>query len=370
MDDRFDYIVGVYFYEETFTNRIPLKFIADYDGDLFGPAFAYHADIEDESLSIFAQGTYALTDDLNLTAGYRHTWEEVSIQHLPDDAYFQGAGLIDKFTTKENLPSWLVSLDYRISDETMIYLTTRGSWRTGGYNVTSINVTPNGIVPDDFLPEKTWDIEAGLKFAGLLGDVPSRINFAVYDQTVEDAQKTVYLQITSQTGNVGEAKVSGIELDASFDFTDWLQAGFAYAYTDARYTDPQGNVIGYTFDFGPYADSPENMYSAYFATNSMIDGVGNLLFRADYYHADLTYYSNLNNSIGPGTELPEYDLLHLRVGLENLFDSNFSAYAYARNATDEAYERGGLPLAGVTATNTTITGEPRTYGVELTYSFD
>lgn len=370
LDDRLDFIFGVYYFNETFTNRIPLKFIADYQGDLFGPAFAYHADIDDESTSVFAQGTYSLSDNLNLTAGYRHTWEEVSIQHLPDDAYFQGAGLTGEFSQKVDRPSWLLSLDYRISDETMIYLAHRGSWRTGGYNVTSINVTPDGVVPDSFKPEKTWDIEAGLKFAGMLGSVPSRINLAIYHQTVEDAQKTVYLQITSQTGNVGEAKVSGAEIDATFNFTDWLEAGFGYAYTDARYTDPQGDVVGYTFEFGPYADAPKNMYSAYVATRNMIADVGELTFRADYYHTDEAFFSNLDDTIGPGTDLPEYDLLHFRVGLENIFGSRVSTYGYIRNATDEEYERGGLPLAGVTATNTTITGEPRTYGLEFLYRFD
>lgn len=370
MDDRLDYIVGVYFYQETFTNRIPLKFIADYDGDLFGPAFAYHADIDDESTSVFAQGTYALTDKLNFSAGYRHTWEDVSIQHLPDDAYFQGAGLTGKFSSKTNRPSWLVSLDYRVNDEVMVYLANRGSWRTGGFNVTSINVTPNGVVPDSFKPEETWDIEGGLKFSGTLGSVPSRINLAVYEQTIDDAQKTVYLQITSQTGNVGEATVTGLELDAQFDFSDWFEAGLAYAYTDARYTDPQGDVIGYTFDFGPYADSPENMYSAYFVARRMIEGLGNFTFRTDFYHSDKTFFSNLNDSIGPGTDLPAYDLLHFRIGLENIRDSKLSLSAFVRNATDELYERGGLPLAGVTATNGTIAGEPRTYGIEATYRFD
>lgn len=370
MNERLDYIAGVYYYSETFENRIPLKFIADYQGDLFGPAFAYHADIKDESTSVFAQATYSLSEDLNLTAGYRHTWEEVSIQHLPDDAYYQGAGLTDKFTQKVDRPSWLLSVDYRINDETMVYLAHRGSWRTGGYNVTSINVTPEGVVPDSFKPEKTWDIEAGLKFAGLLGNVPARVNLAVYNQIIEDTQKTVYLQITSQTGNVEEAEVTGLELDATFSFTDWLEAGFGYAYTDARYTKPQGDVVGYTFDFGPYADAPENMYSAFVATHNRIAGIGELTFRADYYHTDETFFSNLNNSIGPGTELPEYDLLHFRIGLEKIAGSKLSAYGYVRNATDEEYERGGLPLAGVTATNTTITGEPRTYGVELVYTFE
>lgn len=369
MNEKLDWILGVYYYEETFENDIPLKFIADYTNDPFGPAFTYHSEVEDESKSIFAQGTYALTKALNLTLGGRYTWEEVCITHLPDSAYFPiltNAESCQKFDE----PSWLVSLDYRINEENMVYLTSRGSWRTGGYNNTSINVLDNGdIVPDSFKLEEAWDVEAGWKFSGLIGEVPARVNVAVYQQTVTDVQRTVYLQITSLTGNVGEAEVKGIEIDTQFDLTDWLEVGAAYAYTDAEFTDPQGDVVGYNFDFGPYADAPENTYSVYFKTETDIEGVGLLSFRGDFYHSDDTYFSNLNNSIGPGTELDEYDLANFRVALDEIGGSTFSASAYLRNAFDEEYERGGLPLAGVTATNGTITGEPRTFGAEVTYRF-
>ena len=366
-----DYIVGFYWYDETFENDIPLKFIADYPGDPFGPAFTYHAEIKDESRSGFAQGTYALTDNLNLTAGARHTWEDVSIRHLPDSVYVPlvGSGKYDK---EWDRPSWLISLDYRLNDENMFYLATRGSWRTGGWNVTSLNDTDGdgmGDTPDSFKPEKTWDVEGGWKFSGDLGSVPARLNLALYQQTIEDVQRTVYLQITSQTGNVGEAEVKGVEIDAQFDLMEWLEVGAAYAYTDAEFTDPRGDVAGYEFDFGPYADTPENMYSLYFVMRTDLAQLGLLTFRGDYYHTDETYFSNLNDSIGPGTELDDYDLLNFRLSLEEIAGSGFSAVAFVRNATDEEYERGGLSLAGVTASNSTIAGEPRTWGVEVSYNF-
>jgi iron complex outermembrane receptor protein len=375
MGGKLDYILGAYYYKEEFENDIPLKFIADYTTDPFGPAFTYHSMIKDESKSIFFQGTYALTDSLNLTLGGRHTWEKVSIEHFADSAYSYPGGLSGKYETKVDRPSWLVSLDYRINDENMVYLTQRGSWRTGGWNNTSVNPVfddennPIGIVPDSFKPEKAMDVEAGWKFSGLLGDIPARINLAAYKQVIEDVQRTVYLQITSVTGNVEEAEVKGVEIDAQFDLTDWLEVGAAYAYTDAEFTKPKGDVSGYQWDFGPYADAPEVTWSVYFQTRSEIDGVGTLTFRGDYYSMDDTYFSNLDDSIGPGTGLEGYELLNFRLGIDDIAGTGFSAAAFLRNATDEEYERGGLPLAGVTATNGTITGEPRTYGINLTYSF-
>lgn len=368
MSGKLSYIVGAYYYKEEYENNIPLKFIADYDTDPFGPAFTYHSVVDDTSKSVFAQATYALTDSLNFTAGARQTWEEVCITHQSDSAYF-GILAQEEFCDKTKEPSWLVSLDYRINDEHMVYVTSRASWRTGGYNNTSINVTPAGLVPDSFKQEQAMDVEIGWKFAGMLGDVPSRINVAAYQQIVEDVQRTVYLDVTSITGNVEEAEVKGIEIEAQFDLTEWLQVGAAYAFTDAEYTKPFGDVAGYNFAFGPYADAPENTYSVYFRTETELDGIGLLSFRGDYYHSDDTYYSNLNDSIGPGTDLPEYNLANFRLSLDDIGGSSFSANAYLRNAFDEEYERGGLPLAGVHGSNATIAGEPRTYGMELTYTF-
>ena len=365
---RLEYIAGVYYYMEENDTTIPLKFIADYFNDPFGPAFKYHALIEDESTSAFAQINYDLTEKLTLTLGGRYTWEEVSIQHFEDSAYF-AAGVVDKFTQKADKPSWLVSLDYRINDENLVYITHRGSWRTGGYNITSINTTPNGLVPDSFLPEETQDVEVGWKYNGYLGDVPARINLAAYQQVVDDVQRTVYLQITSLTGNVEQAKVKGVEIDGQFSLTDWLDVGAAYAYTDAEYNKPFGDVVGYNFPFGPYADAPENQTTLWAKTQTNLGQVGDLTFRVDYYMNDDTFFSSLNDTIAPGTELDGYELLNLRLALENINGSNLSAVAFVRNATDAEYERGGLPLGGVTATNATIAGEPRTVGFELRYDF-
>jgi iron complex outermembrane receptor protein len=369
MGGDLSYIVGVYYYNEEYENNIPLKFIADYDTDPFGPGFTYHSIVDDTSKSVFAQTTYAITDSLNFTVGARQTWEEVCITHQSDSAYYPILSQ-KEFCDKTDEPSWLVSLDYRINEANMVYLTSRASWRTGGYNNTSINVLDDGrIVPDTFKQEEAMDVEAGWKFSGTIGEIPARMNLAIYQQTIEDVQRTVYLDVTSVTGNVEEAEVKGIELDAQLDLTEWLELGVATAYTDAEYTKPKGDVIGYEFDFGPYADAPELTYSLYFQTRTEVEGVGSLTFRGDYYSMDDTYFSNLNDSIGPGTELEGYELVNFRLALDDIGGSSFSAAAYLRNATDEEYERGGLPLAGVHASNSTIAGEPRTYGVDVTYKF-
>jgi iron complex outermembrane receptor protein len=196
---------------------------------------------------------------------------------------------------------------------------------------------------------------------------------AIYEQVVEDAQRTVYLVQpqgpVSLTGNVEEATTTGLEFDSLFSLTEWLDIGFGYAHTNARFTEPYGDVVGYPHAFGPYADAPKDTYTFYFAAEHQLDGIGILKMRGDFYHTTGTYFSNLANSIGPGTEVDGYDLANFRVSLEEIAGSSLSASAYVRNAFGEEYIRGGLPLAGSIGTNGTIPGEPRTAGVELTYNF-
>lgn len=365
-DGKLDYIVGLYISRETNENRIPVFLAADYPFLVFGGPFDYWAEIDNDSEAVFAQGTYAFNERWNFTLGYRHTWAEVSISQDPGSTYY---GIAEDSSDKEDRPSWNLSLDYIINDDSMIYVTSRGSWRTGGFNVTAVNATPEGVFADDFLSEKTWDVELGYKFTGVLADMPARLNLAIYEQVIEDVQRTVFLGLASLTGNVEEAKVTGAEIEFQINPVDWLDLGLMYAYTDARFTKPQGNVSGYEYDFGPYADSPEDMVSAYFVTSHSLGNTGTLNFRGDYYYTSDTYFSSLDDSIAPGTELDSYHLVNLRLWLEDIAGTGLSLVAYVRNATDEEYERGGLPMAGVFGSNATIAGAPRTYGIEATYRF-
>lgn len=368
LDDKLDYIVGLYYSKETNRNRIPLTLGGDYiDPYVPGPLFAYHFVTESETQAIFFQGTYSFTDKLNLTAGYRHTWEEVSVSPQADGLWSSlGAQPAD---TEFDEPSWSLTLDYKLSEDSMIYLSQRGSWRAGGYNGVSAAPNSEGVMEiTSFLSETTWDIEGGYKFSGEIGSVPSQINIAVYQQTVEDAQRTVYLNVSSITGNVGEAEVKGLELDAQFQLADWLDVGLGYAYTDAEFTDPQGNIAGFDLDFGPYGDTPENTFSAFFRTEHQLDS-GVLSIRGDFYTASSTYFSNLNDTIIPGSEIDSYTLLNFRGELGEIGGSTMSIAAYVKNVADEEYIRGGLPLGGTIGSNAVIVGEPRTFGAEVTYTF-
>ena len=332
-----------------------------------GAAFLgpYDFTITDKSKALYAQVTYGVTDKLNLTGGFRYTWENVDLTHGRDSLLnILNAGI---HVRKDSKPSWLVGVDYKITDDLLVYFNHRGSWRTGGFNGTSAASFPNA---PSFKPETTFDFEAGLKFAGDLGAMPARLNIAVYDQYIKNVQRAPYLNISALAGNVNKARVTGAEIDGSVGVARWLKIGGAFTYTNARFTDPRATVAGANFIFGPYADTPELSGSAYFRASTEFSGdKGELALRGEIYGQSHFFYSNLNNTIVPNARIAGYSLVNMRAEWNNAFGSKVSASVYASNLTGKKYEVGGFPLGAVVGGNSTLPGTPRIYGLELGVKF-
>jgi iron complex outermembrane recepter protein len=356
------YIVGAFISKEETYNRIPLAVTPDLGAAFLGP---YDFTITDKSKALYAQLTYGVTDRLNLTGGFRYTWEDVDLTHGPDSLLnILNAGIHSR---KDSKPSWLVGVDYKITDDLLIYFNHRGSWRTGGFNGTSAASFPNAPA---FKPETTYDFEAGLKFAGDLGSMPARLNIAVYDQYIKDVQRAPYLNISALAGNVNKARVTGAEVDGSVNLSHGLQIGGAFTYTDARFTDPRASVAGANFIFGPYADTPKLSGSAYFRAATELGGdKGELALRGEVYGQSHFFYSNLNNTIVPNARIDGYALVNVRAEWNNALGSRVNAAIYARNLTGTKYEVGGFPLGAVVGANSTLPGTPRTYGLEVGIKF-
>jgi iron complex outermembrane receptor protein len=333
-----------------------------YRGRVLGP---YDFTTTNKSKALYAQLTFAATDRLNLTGGIRYTWEDVDLTHGADSLLnVLNSGI---HTRSDSKPSWLIGIDYKVSDSLMVYFNHRGSWRTGGFNGTSAASFPNAPT---FKPETTFDFEAGLKFSGDLGSTPATLNIAVYDQHISNVQRAPYLNISALAGNVNKARVTGIELDGNIDVAPWLTLGGAYSYTNARYTDPRASVAGANFIFGPYADSPKNTGSAYFRAHHTLTGnQGELVLRGEFYAQSKFYFSNLNATIVPGAQIDGYSLVNVRAEWNNAMGSGISFSAYASNLTNKNYLTGGFPLAAVTGSNSVLPGTPRMYGVEVGFKF-
>lgn len=331
-----------------------------------------HFRINTDTEALYAQASYSFTPAFRLTAGFRHTREKVEIEQLSQADSF-GAPKQDE-TFRE--PSWEVGVEYDVTDELFTYLKTRGSFRSGGFNGSAppLNTDATGG-GNKFDVETTYDVEVGLKYLGAVFDRPATLNLAVYKQWIEDVQRIEFPQTPDAasiavTANVPEMEVEGIELEASIVVTDWLQVGASGAYTRARFTDGEVELFGTPYSYGPVANTPRRTGVLWAQVDLPTDDrIGTMRFRAELYAQTSMYFSNTAKSIAPGTKLPGYELINARFDWNNMFGSQFSAALFGRNLANEEHFVGGMPLGASLGHNAAVVGEPRTYGLEMTYQF-
>lgn len=327
--------------------------------------------------ALYAQGTYKLTQDLRATLGARYTKENISIEQLSQSDAYKTTGSHQKQDETFEKPSWEAGLEYDLNASTLTYLKTRGSFRSGGFNGSAppVDATATGG-GNKFDAETVRDVEAGVKYQGYVVNRPARLNVAVYKEWVKDVQRIEFpdppgpVQSIAVTANVPEMQVKGVEIEASLMPADWLELGVAGAYTDAKFTDNQVSLFGQDYQYSPVANTPKNTWTVWGQVDLPISAeLGEANLRADVYRQSSMYFSNTADSITPDTELPSYHLVNARLNWNHIMKSQFSAALFGKNLTGEEYFVGGMPLGASLGHNAAAVGEPRMYGVELTYQF-
>lgn len=364
-DRKLDYILGAYFFHGMNRQHQPLGIFSDTPNAVY---ILRSFQFDNYSKALFGQLSYEVLPGLNLTAGGRYTWELAKYKPLEGDV---NASLgVGPAGLKVSKPSWNLSVDYKVTPSLMVYASQRGSWRTGGFNGTAFTVVNGVSLANQYEPETTYDFELGAKFQGRVAGRRATLNVALFDQYIKNVIRAVYIDVSAVSGNVKKARVSGAEVEGSLQLADWLQVGGVFSYTNARYTDPLANVGNGQFGFGPYADTPKYSGSAYFSASlPLADSGSELALRGDIYAQSKFYYSNLNASILPGTEVRGYTLANARLEWKKVKGSNVSVATYVKNLTDEKYIVGGFPLGAVLGVQSVLPGVPRTYGAEIRFDF-
>ncbi len=374
-NESLTFITGLYFQDQEVETLWPQTY---FDlTPLADPVTATNSfRITTETQAFYAQGDFDFTESLTLTAGFRYTWEDVEIEHLEGGDAF---GYPDQDESFEE-PSWEVGLSYDLGDSTMTYIKGRGSFRSGGFNGSAFPPM-DGLATEGgnlFDVETVKDIEAGLKFRGSVFDRPASLNLAIYKMWVEDVQRIEFpdpdgpggLASIAVTANVPEMEVDGIELEANIAPTDWLELGVNGAWTDAEFTDGDVTLFGVDYSYSPVANTPEYSGTVWGRIDFLSGGEkGDVSLYAEIYAQDDMWFSNTGDSIGPDTEIDGYELLNARLDWKNIFGSELSAALFGRNLTDEEHFVGGMPLGASLGHNATVVGEPRMYGMELSYQF-
>ncbi|WP_291834290.1 TonB-dependent receptor [Brevundimonas sp.] len=320
------------------------------------------------SVALFGQVDYHLTDKLQVSGGLRYTRDEATFSGRNDDLNPWG---ISTFTTTfattnpfiwdrafedDNL-SGRVTAKYAFTPSLNVFVSVGTGYRGGGFDGTSI-FTEAETQPFD--SETVTAYETGLRWT-----TPRlRVSLDAFSYKFKELQATTRLaNDTNGRANVGEAESKGIEfavnavlfegvnqtldLDLSAAFLDTEIISFSSARV--------AEVLQTVGD--PLPGAPDVTATLSLNHGLVLEGGWRLDTRLSASHHGEE--SNRLNA-APGNTAEAYTLVNARMELSS--DANWSVYVYGRNITDEVY----FPeLNGASR----LVGAPATYGAGLRYAF-
>ena len=377
--DNIDYVVGIsYFDQEMFVGERRDFGVADIAGVV---------ELSHDSIGIFAELDYSITDKTKITLGAR--WTEES-----KDVIFNAIGSCEKdFSSCSGPSSGLsvggtfddttpkVAITHALNEDINIYASFTQGFRSGTFDARARTV-------DSFLnskpgPEEVTSIELGMK--STFNDGKVLLNIALFQADYDDIQKLALEEcevdiVTCPSGriqrliNAAKATIEGIEIETKINLTDQFSIQGSLGYTDAGFDEFLGfdadGVRGYDPVTDPVAAAalkfervPELTYNIMANYFQPLSNGAELDFRVSYSYTD----DFTNDALGTKAIITDsYGLLDASVSY-TFAQSGLKLTVFGKNITDEDYHDFALDNA---LTSLTWGGVPDTYGLRLTYSFE
>jgi len=363
------WILGAFYSHDEVVTGIP-----GHHDDLLLTQTMVDADQNTDSAAAFANSDWKLAEHLTLVTGLRYTWEERQYVGGTTDLNPYGASCllsptctpgfvgpavlthVDSTIDDRNW-SWRVGLEYQPQSGRLFYATVSRGNKSGGF-FSGISTTNLQLEP--FLPEELTAYEVGFKAS--FADVYLGASAFHYDYN--DIQTFIAVDvgpfIIQRLGNVSEARVDGIDVEAMWQPVQalTLQANVGWLDTELGSFDtltgvvPKGNEL---------PNSPR--LTAGVAARYEI-GLGARLggmIEVDANYSDSVFKDAIND---PVIAADSYTIVNARLALFN--DAHaWEVALWGRNLGDESYVVQGLNT-GLGAGNRNYNA-PRTYGVAFTY---
>jgi iron complex outermembrane recepter protein len=333
-----------------------------------------------KSKAAYAQGTYNFTDALGLTLGARYTQDDqsaVSSAFAPPNKIcilnpaipgVDFANCTQPQSARFHATTYNISVDYKLSPAALVYFATRKGYNPGGFN--------QGVAPSisSYDPEYLTDYEVGIKADWHIGAVPVRTNLSGFFGKYTNIQLTGNRLVDTPDGpqafsgifNAASATIYGSQFDFEVRPLEWLTFTGNYGYLHSKYDSFVANAVIGNAAGNSFAQAPERTANLA-ATVTQPLSFGELVGTVSYYHTSKITFSAANFGRPVAFQDP-YGLLNARLELKNIADSRVDVGLWGKNLTNKDYAVNidDEPAFGFTAT---LYGDPRTYGVDVKYSF-
>ncbi|HKX57401.1 MAG TPA: TonB-dependent receptor, partial [Xanthomonadales bacterium] len=250
--ERVSGVMGAYYFDEESDDRVTVPLAFPPSPPVIGSLLAggpgsrdlQFVNLTTDSIAVFTEWSFDVTEALSLTGGLRYTSDDKSMKAtvmnlfpatlpdpnpLPDLAIPEGGPLFiypDRFSDTYDNMNYSASARYAFSDNWMGYVSYATSFKSGGFNQ-RYNAPPPGFVPVSFDEETVESFEVGFK-ADLTDSL--RVNTALFWSDYDDIQ-TIYRQgVVPLLFNAGKASIDGVEVEFWFNPNDRfiLEGGVSY----------------------------------------------------------------------------------------------------------------------------------------------
>lgn len=351
---------------------------------IFTPSFT-----ETDAYAVFAQLSYDLTDELNLTVGLRRGRDEISgttgsgvrVEVAPNVDFIPPVMMIHRDEAFDATTGSAV-VSYQITPDLLVY----GSYARGN-SPGGLNEGAGALIGYD---EQTVDaFELGVKSQLLNQRV--QLNAAIFNNEYSDIQlaQNVFVgtELASLTTNAAEARGRGFEIDGTALLSENWRFNLQYTYVDSEITDyelPPLPADQVDLKGLPLVRSPEHSFNASITfTNDIGPGEFQATARTSYvseYSNDYLgepagyAYPGIPGSVSPGVTTSQvvdsfstdsYSITDLNAAY---VWGNWQVSGSVRNLFDEEYISTVLAFDLVTVPLETP-GAPRTFELSIRYDF-
>jgi iron complex outermembrane receptor protein len=453
--DKLKWTTGLFYFRESSSNSGSTQF-------LFSPNFSAPTATSGRQVTLtdtsrnggsnasyagYAQGTYNILPDLRLTAGVRYSIDRraadisttsvrfpatpatnaliansvynpgvYTLNGINYTGYSTSCGLTGSngkplplaqcaygLTKKYERPTWTLSLDYDLTDHTLVYFTTRTGYKAG-----AINTSATSAAVTQARPETVQDYELGVKSEWSLYGIPFRTNLALYQTDYQNIQVQISLPnatFASVAGggpctqaafnlalcngttndnvtlNAKSAEIYGYEWEFNAKPIPQLTLGYSGSYLHARYTDFSYSVpAGYLLPAGGganFSGSPfplpawqMNASATYMLTGEELGGlpVDDVSLTANWYWQS-KFLANFVGFRFPDQQAAGYGMTNLRFNIDNIAETNTSVSFLVSNLFNkkacypESGTTGGGGAGVLNAAPNASFGTPNTSGV-------
>ncbi|HEX2594096.1 MAG TPA: TonB-dependent receptor [Rhizomicrobium sp.] len=351
-DSRLKWLAGLYYFHEHQNSDETYSFPSvGFDLSIGGPPTT-------NSYAAYAQATYALTDQIDLTAGARYTDDRKNSHEYSVIPQFAINGQADlKGNWSAVTPKFVIN--YKPSDDTMFYASASRGFRSGGFNI-------GGLQGTAFSPEFVWSYEGGMKHQS--SDRRYTVNLAVFQSDYTDMQVFQIRSLLATVENAASATIKGVEGEFTALPTDDIRFDLNASYTDATFdqfssVDQAHAALGLIDLSGNQVPrAPRVKVNVGLEKSWTLENNGAFSLRGEYHYTSRVYFSEFNDPlisqkpVGVWNALATYETA----------DGRYRLSAFADNIGNETIYNNKLVGAQILGFNIISSpAPPRTFGVEL-----